>query len=122
MPRPRHFEIPADNPASLAVFYRALFGWKIERLPGWDYWPCKTGDGPGIDGALTKKTLYSGIVNNVTVDDSAPYLAKVVELGGKVLVPRSPVIGMGWYALAQDPEGNPVGFWQDDAVAGIPIQ
>lgn len=117
MPRPRHFEIPADDPESLAAFYRALFGWRIERLPGWDYWHCKTGDGPGIDGALTKKSLQTGVINNVTVDDIDAYLANVVQLGGKIVVPRSAVEGMGWYALAHDPEGNPVGFWQEDAFA-----
>ena len=26
-----HFEIPADNPERAAIFYRELFGWKIDK-------------------------------------------------------------------------------------------
>ena len=38
-----HFEIYAEEPARLAAFYRALFGWKIDKAPGIDYWRIDTG-------------------------------------------------------------------------------
>lgn len=118
MSRPVHFEIPADDPEKLTLFYRQLFGWKIERLNGWDYWACRTGDGPGIDGAITQRRPgLSGPVNYHNVDDIDSYLDRIEQLGGKTLVPRSPVSAMGWYGLAQDPEGNPIGFWQKDVNA-----
>jgi hypothetical protein len=38
-----HFEIPANNLEKMKKFYRDLFGWKIEKLPGpTDYWSIQT--------------------------------------------------------------------------------
>ena len=33
-----NFEIYGDDPEGLATFYRELFGWRIERAEGVDYW------------------------------------------------------------------------------------
>ncbi len=116
-----HFEIPADDPASLAEFYTQVFGWKVRKAPapGFDYWACDTGIGDGIHGAITKRTRDGqGITNSMTVERIDDWLDLVVRNGGKVLAPRSPVAGMGWHALAADPQGNPLGFWEKDATAG----
>ncbi len=118
-----HFEIPADDPASLAAFYSQVFGWKVQQLaaPGFDYWACDTGDGEGIHGAITKRAFAGqGITNYLTVDSIDEAIGLVMRHGGRVLVPRSPVDGMGWFALAADPQGNPIGFWQRDNSAGMP--
>jgi predicted enzyme related to lactoylglutathione lyase len=115
--RPIHFEIPADNPEKLTTFYSELFGWKIQKapLPGFDYWLCDTGEGPGINGAILKKQHpQQGLINYLTVDNIDALLPKLTNLGGGVIVPRSPVPGMGWFCVAQDPQGNPIGFWQHD--------
>ena len=42
-----HFEIYGEEPAALAEFYRQLFGWRLERAPGVDYWRIETGASPG---------------------------------------------------------------------------
>jgi predicted enzyme related to lactoylglutathione lyase len=118
-----HFEIPADDPAALVDFYAQVFGWKIRKIPapGFDYWACGAGEGEGITGAITKRSFAGqGITNYLTVDDIDGFLGEVVKHGGKVLVPRSPVDGMGWYALAADPQGNPIGFWQKDNRVSMP--
>jgi predicted enzyme related to lactoylglutathione lyase len=115
-----HFELPADQPEELVQFYRQLFGWQIQQvpIPGFEYWMCKTGDGPGIDGAITKRLLpQQAIINYVNVDQIEPGVEKARALGGKVIVPKTPVPGVGWFCVALDPEGNPLGFWQDDKSA-----
>jgi predicted enzyme related to lactoylglutathione lyase len=115
-----HFELPADEPEELVKFYRELFGWQIQKLPipDFEYWLCKTGDGPGIDGAITRRLLpQQAIINYVSVEDIEPHVEKAKALGGKVLVPRTAVPGAGWYCVALDPQGNPLGFWQDDKSA-----
>ena len=33
-----HVEIFGDDPEQLAGLYRELFGWRIEKAPGIDYW------------------------------------------------------------------------------------
>ncbi len=122
--RPDHFEIPADEPESLVAFYRELLGWTFSKVAGFDYWSCKTADGKddstGINGAITKKQYREqSVTNYITVADIEVLLRRVEQLGGKILVPRSPVAGMGWYAIVMDPESNPIGFWQKDAKAGV---
>ena len=55
MPRPIHFEIPAENPERAMQFYSTVFGWKFNKWEGpMDYWIISTGQPgePGIDGGL----------------------------------------------------------------------
>jgi hypothetical protein len=46
------------------------------------------------------------------VDDIEATLAKASTLGGKTVVPKQEVPGMGWFAWFQDPEGNCIGLWK----------
>ena len=61
-----HFEIPADAPEKLAAFYRELFGWQIDRVPGdaMEYWTIHTmptddkgmiSEPGGINGGLRRR-------------------------------------------------------------------
>ena len=42
---------------------------------------------------------------------------KVQEGGGKILQPRMPILGVGWFAACQDTEGNIFGIIQRDEKA-----
>src|SRR5580704_580038 len=55
MPRPIHFEIPADNSDRAIAFYQSAFGWQFMKWEGEQpYWLITTGakDTPGIDGGM----------------------------------------------------------------------
>jgi predicted enzyme related to lactoylglutathione lyase len=54
-----HFEIYGEQPAALSEFYRQLFGWRLERAPGVDYWRIETEASPGrgIAGGLTHRPI-----------------------------------------------------------------
>lgn len=112
------FEVPADDTGRAQKFYGELFGWKINRMPGpIEYFHLDTG-GPDAspDGGLMKRQNpgHRGITSYVavkSVDDSA---AKAQGLGGTICVPKTPVPGMGWFAIVQDTEGNMLGLWQTD--------
>ena len=55
-----HFEIPVDEPQRAVAFYEAAFGWRISKWDGpMDYWNVKTGEGPGINGALLRRGTVS---------------------------------------------------------------
>ena len=43
--------------------------------------------------------------------------AKAEALGGQVVMPRTPVPGMGWFLYFKDTEGNILGLWQSDPAA-----
>ncbi len=121
MPRVIHFELPVDDPARAADFYRSVFGWKIDKWEGpTDYWLVTTGEQgePGIDGALTRRSEgFMSTVNTVGVGSLEESVAKIQAAGGKILMPKSAIPGFGWLAYAQDTEGNNFGVMQDDPSA-----
>jgi len=111
-----HFEIPADDVEKLRKFYSQLFDWKIEKMPGQEeYYGIYTVPvdekgmplRPGVNGGLMKKqnAEHKG-VNYVQVESVDEYMKKIENLGGRIVVPKMEVPGIGWWALALDPEGN----------------
>jgi len=111
-----HFEIPADDVEKLRKFYSKLFGWKIEKTPGpIEYWMIETVPvdkkgmpiRPGVNGGMMKRQQPEHKpVNYIAVESVDEYTKKIKALGGTVLVPKMEVPGIGWWALALDPEGN----------------
>src|SRR3989304_2546955 len=102
MPRVVHFEILADDP---------------ERSGPQGYWLLTTGpEGePGINGAIMnrndpKSTIYT-IVDVPSVDE---YVQKVEAAGGKIVLPKMTVPGVGYVAYFADSEGNVMGMVQND--------
>jgi predicted enzyme related to lactoylglutathione lyase len=88
MARVMHFEIPADDPNRAVKFYEKVFGWKIDKWEGGDYWIVTTGEDeePGINGAIMPKQEGSMVVRNtITVDSFDEYIEKIKSEGGKML-------------------------------------
>jgi predicted enzyme related to lactoylglutathione lyase len=107
-----HWEIRAREPEQQQAFYRALFGWTIDANNPMKYGMVKSSSGKGgsIDGGIGGTPSGEKLVTfYVRVDDINAYLAKVEQLGGKTLMPRSD-IGPVIMATFQDPEGNEIGL------------
>ncbi len=97
-----------------------MFGWKIEKWDGpIDYWLVETGESeePGINGAIHSAENFKTVVNTIAVDSVDDFLEKVKQAGGKVLIPKGAVTGMGYVAFAEDTEGNAFGMLQSDPSA-----
>ena len=119
MPRPIHFEIPADNPERIIAFYQTVFGWTVQKWEGGDmpYWLVTTGpEGePGINGGIMpKQHPQQPCVNTVGVANVDEALATVTANGGQVAVPKMAIPTVGWLAYGKDPEGNIFGMMQND--------
>ncbi len=121
MPRPMHFEIPADDTGRAAQFYQKVFGWKFQKWEGpMPYWLVGTGEGsPGIDGGLHPRAHpgQRGTVNTIDVPSCDEFVRKVESAGGAVAVPKMAIPGMGWLAYCTDTEGNTFGVMQMDPQA-----
>jgi len=121
MPRVVHFEINSDNPERAVKFYQKVFGWKIEKWNGpVDYWLVTTGpkDQPGINGGIMKRiNPQASTYNTVDVPSVDEFTKKIVESGGKVVVPKMAVPGVGYMAYCADTEGNVFGIMQEDPEA-----
>jgi predicted enzyme related to lactoylglutathione lyase len=127
MPTIVHFEIPADDLERSRKFYTDLFGWKIEKWPGTDggdggsssnmeYLMITTTDEKGnkalIGGGMNKRQKpHEQITNFIDVKSVDEYSSKIEKLGGKVVVPKMAVPGMGYFAVCHDTENNSFGIW-----------
>lgn len=123
MPRVQHFEISANEPEKVAAFYEKVFGWKVTKWEGpVEYWLVDTGDEsePGINGGISRpEGVISGTVNTVGVPDIDEYLAKVTQHGGKIVMPKHAIPGIGYNAYCQDVEGTLFGVHQEDPNASM---
>jgi predicted enzyme related to lactoylglutathione lyase len=107
-----HFEIGCKDSPATQKFYTQMFDWKIEM-----YGPTamiNTGSQAGIHGHITAlgHEPHNYVLFYVEVDDLQAYLDKAAKLGGKTMIPPTPVPGMGEFAWFTDPEGTVVGLWK----------
>jgi len=109
-----HFEWRSRDAARLASFYGEVFGWKFqEMMPG--YAMASTGNeeiGTGIMQLKLDDQTPPGTTGYLSVDDLSESEAKVIANGGKVMMSKGEVPGMGWFSVCMDPDGNSVGLWQ----------
>jgi predicted enzyme related to lactoylglutathione lyase len=114
MPKIVHFEIPADDIDRAKYFYTDLFGWKIEEVPSMGgYWLIKTGGKDEVGGGMMERqSPQHTITNYIGVSSVDEYAAKVEKLGGKIVVPKKAVPGMGYFAICLDTENNVFGLWE----------
>ena len=119
-----HFEIYADEPAKLAEFYSGLFGWRLEKAAGIDYWRIQTkaSNSGSFNGGLTYRPSRGlcGWLHYVNVDSMDAALAQAARTGASVVRPKTAVPRTGWYAVLEDPQGNPFAIWQADPMAFPP--
>jgi predicted enzyme related to lactoylglutathione lyase len=121
MPTIVYFQIPSDDIERSKKFYTQLFGWKIDKSPeantpeGMENWSITTTDHNGkeaLGGGMSKRQMpQQQITNFIDVRSVDEYLSKVERLGGKVVVPKTAVPGMGYYAVCLDTENNSFGIF-----------
>ena len=117
-----HFEIPFDDAERARGFYKDLFGWQIQEMPGMDYTIVSTGpsgeQGPTEAGYIgggmlaRQQAATSGPVLVVDVDSIDDTLQRIGGMGGSTVVGKTPVGEMGFAAYFTDPEGNVIGLWE----------
>lgn len=124
MDRVVHFEIPVDDVKRAREFYSSIFEWQLQPMDDVGYTLVMTTavdektsspKEPGaINGGLmdrSERTAHPVITIEVSsIDDS---LKKIEAAGGSVVLPRSDMGGMGWFAYFNDPEGNVMGLWEN---------
>lgn len=110
-------EIGTRDVQKTADFYEGLFGWKIvDREDG--YWIFDTGDAPRVQnirrGGICQRadTDSLGVVVYIVVDDIEAVLERVTELGGGIVIPKTPE-GPAARACFADPSGNVFGLWEE---------
>jgi len=117
MSRVIHFEIPTSDPERASAFYQKVFGWKIEKWPGpMEYWMVTTGTEvtPGINGGLMRNTNVKTTTNTIGVESVDLAIEAATGSGGKLVMPKTAIPTVGYFAYLEDTEGNLFGVMQPD--------
>ncbi|MCA1055836.1 VOC family protein [Rossellomorea aquimaris] len=122
-----HFEIHVDDMERAKAFYGGVFNWTFEdwsEYAGMPYFGAVTGgeDQPGINGALMQRQSpppeanqpMNGYTCTIGIGDYDEAEKKILELGGKVAMPKYALPGMAWQGYYVDTEGNVFGIHQPD--------
>lgn len=110
----QHFAINADDVGHARHFYAEVFGWSFEAWGPPDFFQIDTGEG-GMRGALQKRREIvpgrpmPGIECTIAVDDVDSLADAIVAAGGKVLMPKTTITGVGDLIFFEDSEGNVAG-------------
>ena len=110
-----HIEWSVTDLERAKSFYNGLFGWRIEtwgEMSNYTLWYPPEGVGGGFQKEKEIKPGQSPLVH-ILVEDIDVYLKKTEELGGKVVIGRTEIPTIGWYAVLLDPDGNSIGLFQD---------
>jgi predicted enzyme related to lactoylglutathione lyase len=123
MPIIQHFEMPADDVDRAQKFYKDVFGWEMHKWnnpenPEKDYWYFETKDdngNTGIGGGMMKRQSPEHTVTNyITVSAIDEYTSKLEQAGGKVIIPKTKIPDMGFYAVFLDSENNMFGLYESN--------
>ncbi|MHB8417398.1 MAG: VOC family protein [Myxococcales bacterium] len=108
-------QLSSSDPRKAKEFYQKLFGWKMEEMeiPGFGYRvEIKTEKGPSGAIMAARDAQPSAWLPYVDVEDLAATLARIRELGGKVVQEPREVPGEGTTAAAVDPTGALFKLWE----------
>ena len=122
MPHVAHFAINADDVSRAKRFYERVFGWKFTAWgpPGFYQIDMGAAAPAAVLGALQgrrelvkgQKTIgYECTISVPSIDDT---IKAVLANGGKTVLEKSVIVGVGALAFFQDPEGNAFGAIQFD--------
>jgi hypothetical protein len=104
-------ELTTSDPKAAGAFYSKLLGWKLSDMdmgPMGTYTVVNVGD-QGIGGIVATPPNAKGMPPTwgtyITVDDVDKVAARVVGLGGKLLMPPTDIPTVGRFATIMDPQG-----------------
>ncbi len=69
---------------------------------------------PGINGGLMKNTDVKTTTNTIAVDSVDASVEAVTKAGGKLVMPKTTIPTVGYFAYLTDTEGNLFGVMQTD--------
>lgn len=106
----------SDVPAALE-FYRALFGWRIEKspMPDMAYWLCWAGEHQ-VAGVMQMPpdAPRPYWLPSVSVPDVDRASAAATEHGARLAVPPTPIPGIGRFSVVVDPQGAVFSLYRSD--------
>ncbi len=117
-----HFSINADDINRARAFYEKVFGWKFAAWGPPNFYQIEAKGSPVLGALqgrrdLVKGTRTIGFECTIGVPSIDATENAVKAAGGKVVLERSVIVGVGTLMFFQDTEGNVFGAMQYDKQA-----
>lgn len=97
-----HWEFWSKDPKNVSDFYAKVFDWQVRHIPEMDYRLVETGGEGGINGGIMNPKREGPWPGNMSfyidVDDLDAYEQRVKQAGGKIMVQKQEVPGMGTFS------------------------
>jgi len=108
-----HIEIPVKDLTVSKIFFGKVFGWKFQDIPGIDYVMFRTEHKPNGGLFKVKRMPRSGQVNvYIEVKNINAILVKIRKARSTVIVGKTSLGKMGWFATFATPDGCHLSLWQ----------
>ena len=108
-----HIEIPTNDFKIAKKFFGSVFGWTFQDVPDIDYVLFRAGMKPNGGFFKVKKMPKSGQVNvYIEVKSISATLKKIRGAGGSIIIKKTMVKGMGWFAMFTTPDECHLCLWE----------
>jgi uncharacterized protein len=124
--KPTYFDLTVRDLDQARAFFEQVLDWRFERFEmPYEYYRIKAGpeSEPGIDGGIGSvkdAPLCAGrpmTQVTIAVAQLDAVLSRVQASGGRVVEPKFPIPGIGWYATCAEPGGLLFGVIAGDEAA-----
>lgn len=108
-----HIELNTDDVAKAKKFYKSVFAWKLNDMPGMPYTMIDVGQGVG--GGMQVKPMPDAPTSwlpYVEVESVKATIAKAKKGGAAIVVEFMAIGGNGAIGIFMDPSGAPLGVWE----------
>lgn len=110
-----HVEISAADRKESANFYSTVFGWEMQHHDEMHYTTFTSGEGEvggGIN-PVTDENPAGTVTVYIGADDIQATLADIEANGGRIIMGKTEIPQMGWFAIFQDPTGNTLALYKN---------
>lgn len=119
-----HFSVNANDMERAKAFYAGAFGWSFQAYGPPGFYMIQGAGGPGgMYASLQErreivpgKPIY-GLECSLSIENSEKAEAAIKKAGGKIVMPRTVIAGVGKLFFFEDTEGNIMGAMEYDATA-----
>jgi predicted enzyme related to lactoylglutathione lyase len=119
MARVVHYNIHAEDPEHTSRFYAEAFGWRLEKGGSSEDYVFSSAPGaePVYHGKIRRGHDENDLPVTIRVPSVDESLTRVTASGGRVVMPKRSIPGVGHLAYCEDPEGNVFGVFSADSAA-----
>ena len=110
-------ELSSTDAGATRFFLEKAFHWRFEevQMPNGEYLTYKSPDGNTLGIRQAERSEAPSSMNYVRVKDLKQAETRVLDAGGKIILPRTDIPGMGSFFWFKVPSGPMMACWQDAA-------